>query len=92
MNVAKLVQDKGNSQQDGKQQEDFDNDHGFWMYVEVIFCASSQAKSAGYYKERDGEYPKGVTPECFYRGVQFRIRLESRLKHAGMTVFGKKST
>jgi hypothetical protein len=26
----------------------------------------------------------------FLSGVQFRIRLDSRLKHAGMTVFGKK--
>ena len=29
-----------------------------------------------------------VTPECFYRGVQFRFRLDSRLKHAGMTDLG----
>jgi hypothetical protein len=28
----------------------------------------------------------------FLSGVRFRIRLDSRLKHAGMTVFGKKST
>jgi len=48
------------------------------------------AASCGASQERDGEYPKGVTPECFYRGVQFRIRPDSRLKHAGMTVFGKK--
>ena len=27
----------------------------------------------------------------FLSGVQFRIRLDSRLKHAGMTVFGKKT-
>jgi hypothetical protein len=26
----------------------------------------------------------------FLSGVQFGIRLDSRLKHAGMTVFGKK--
>ncbi len=26
----------------------------------------------------------------FLSGVQFRFRLDSRLKHAGMTVFGKK--
>jgi hypothetical protein len=25
----------------------------------------------------------------FLSGVQFRIRLDSRLKHTGMTVFGK---
>ena len=25
----------------------------------------------------------------FLSGVQFRIRLDSRLKHAGMTIFGK---
>ena len=31
---------------------------------------------------------KGVIAECFYRGVQFRTRLDSRLKHAGMTDFG----
>ena len=32
---------------------------------------------------------KSVTPECSYRGIQFQTRLDSRLKHAGMTVFGK---
>ncbi len=47
------------------------------------------AASCGYHKNAT-ENILGVTPECFYRGVQFRIRLDSRLKHAGMTVFGKK--
>ena len=28
-------------------------------------------------------------PRMFLSGVQFRTRLDSRLKHAGMTVFGK---
>jgi len=28
-------------------------------------------------------------PRIFLSGVQFRFRLDSRLKHAGMTVFGK---
>jgi len=45
------------------------------MNYPVASCEVSQ--------ERDGKYPKGVTPECFYRGP---------LKHAGMTVFGKKTT
>jgi hypothetical protein len=31
---------------------------------------------------------KGVTPERFYRGSSSEIRLDSRLKHAGMTDFG----
>ena len=31
---------------------------------------------------------KGVTPRMFLSGVQFRIHLDSRLKHAGMTDFG----
>jgi len=35
----------------------------------------------------DERFPKGVTPECFYRG-SILIRLDSRLKHAGMTDFG----
>ena len=29
-----------------------------------------------------------VTSEMFLSGVQIRIRLDSRLKHAGMTDFG----
>ena len=33
--------------------------------------------------------PKPSSPNAFIRGA-FRIRLDSRLKHAGMTVFGKK--
>ena len=41
-------------------------------------------------EERDENYPKGVSPESFI-GVQFRFRLDSRLKHAGMTVFIKNS-
>jgi hypothetical protein len=40
-------------------------------------------------EERDENYPKGVTPEYFYPGVQSEFRVDSRLKHAGMTVFGK---
>jgi hypothetical protein len=28
----------------------------------------------------------------FLSGVQFRFRLDSRLKHAGMTVFGKENS
>jgi hypothetical protein len=32
--------------------------------------------------------PNVVTRECFLSGVQFRTRLDSRLQHAGMTVFG----
>jgi hypothetical protein len=32
--------------------------------------------------------PKPLPPNVFI-GVQFRFRLDSRLKHAGMTVFGK---
>ena len=43
----------------------------------------------GVSEEHDENCPKGVIPEFFYRGVQFGIRLDSRLKHAGMTVFGK---
>ena len=42
-------------------------------------------------EEGDENYPKGVTPECFYRGsTSSDFRLDSRLKHAGMTVFEKK--
>ena len=29
-----------------------------------------------------------VTPACFYRGSSSELRLDSRLKHAGMTDFG----
>ena len=47
------------------------------------------AASCGVSEERDENYPKGVTPECFNRGSSFRFRLDSRLKHAGMTIFGK---
>jgi hypothetical protein len=49
------------------------------------------AGSGGVSEERDENYPTGVTPpgECFYREGQFRIRLDYRLKHAGMTVLGK---
>jgi len=63
------------------------------------------AASCGVSERRDENFPKGVTPECFYRGstsltttlsslskgsgVQMRFRLDSRLKHAGMTDFGK---
>lgn len=32
-------------------------------------------------EEHDENCPKGVIPEFFYRGVQFGIRLDSRLKH-----------
>ncbi|HEY7219994.1 MAG TPA: hypothetical protein VH985_16525 [Candidatus Binatia bacterium] len=32
-----------------------------------------------------------VTPECFSPGSRIRIGLDSRLKHAGMTDFGKRS-
>ena len=32
--------------------------------------------------------PKRRHPRMFLSGVQFRIRLDSRLKHAGMTDFG----
>jgi hypothetical protein len=45
---------------------------------------------AGISEGRDEKYRKGVTPECFYPGVQSEFRLDSRLKLAGMTVFGKK--
>jgi hypothetical protein len=35
----------------------------------------------------DEIYLKGVTPECFDRGSSSEPRLDSRLKHAGMTDF-----
>ena len=49
------------------------------------------AASCGVSQDRHGEYPKASLPNVTI-GVQFRIRLDSRLKHAGMTVFGKKTS
>jgi hypothetical protein len=46
------------------------------------------AASCGVSEKRDQNYAKASPPNVFI-GVQFRFRLDSRLKHAGMTVFGK---
>jgi hypothetical protein len=46
------------------------------------------AASCGVSEERDENYPKASPPGMFLSGVQFRTRLDSRLKHAGMTDFG----
>jgi hypothetical protein len=40
------------------------------------------AASCGVSEERDENYPKASPPIVFI-GVQFRTRLDSRLKHAG---------
>jgi hypothetical protein len=66
------------------------------QFIEVVLVVTElfrremkhPAASSGVSEEHDQNYPKGVTPNVFI-GVQFRIRLDSRLKHAGMTVFGK---
>ena len=47
-------------------------------------------QAAGYHKNATGNIPKASLPNVSI-GVQFRIRLDSRLKHVGMTVFGKKT-
>jgi hypothetical protein len=46
-------------------------------------------QAAGYEKNVMRIIPKGVTPECFYRGSSSGFS-NHRLKHAGMTVCGKK--
>jgi hypothetical protein len=40
-------------------------------------------------RETRCKVPQGRHPRMFLSGVQFRTRLDSRLKHAGMTDFGK---
>ena len=56
------------------------------------------AASCGVSEECDENYPKDVTPECFYRGSSSEpawisdpseALWRTRLKHAGMTVLGK---
>jgi len=47
-------------------------------------------QAAGYHKNAT-EVSQRRHPQMFLSGNQFRIRLDSRLKHAGMTVFEKKS-
>jgi hypothetical protein len=52
---------------------------------------SREAREVASYVESDLHdeiYLEYVTPECFCREVKIRTRLDSRLKHAGMTDFG----
>jgi hypothetical protein len=49
---------------------------------------NNPAASCGVSELGDAICLKGVTPECFYPGVQLGTRLDSRLKHAGMTDLG----
>ena len=46
------------------------------------------AASCGVSKAHHANASHSVTPEFFSPGVQIRIGLDSRLKHAGMTDFG----